>query len=194
MKSFKFILFFVLLNFLLYGESPKELKEIIDKEVRFNSWKEAKLDLEIYLKSNPDDSYAYSVYASVLGELKLYDDSILAIRNAINFEKNDEKKGEYYSDLGFYYYCKDIKDLSLDMYKKSLSLNTNIASSYYMIGLINYQNSDYDAALFNWKKYVSITDNIEKKIKMQDIISKFEKQINDLKSKLENEKTLRKNY
>jgi tetratricopeptide (TPR) repeat protein len=163
---------FLIVSLQLYSST---LNDIIDKTVRFNDWINAKIQLEDYLKSNASDSYAYSVYAEVLNNLKLYDQAISAEKNAITNEKNEEKKGEYYYNLGNYYYNKNVKDISLQMYEKSLSYNNMLAETYYNIGLINYENKDIDKCIENWKKYINLTSNMVKREKIQNVIALYEK-------------------
>jgi len=90
------------------------LNDILDKYIRFNNWAEAKTKLEEYIKQNPTDSYAYSLYAGTLNELKLYDEVIISLKNAINYENSVEKKGELYFNLGNAYYNKNSKEVSLE--------------------------------------------------------------------------------
>ena len=196
MKKIIFIVFlifnltFYFLSGLNLTNNPN-LNDIIDKYIRFDNWKQAKSSLEDYLKSNPTDTYAYSLYSEVLGELKLFDDAIVAARTALNYEKDSATQGELYNQLGYFYYSKKLPDLSLEMYNKSVALNNNLDSSYYMLGLIYSGKNDYDNTLANWKRYVMITTNLGKKEKMQTIISKLEKQFTDEKMKKAEETRLK---
>jgi tetratricopeptide (TPR) repeat protein len=191
MKKLFFILNFIIIISYIYCNT---LNDIIDKTVRFNKWDDAKKQLESYLSNNPVDSFGYSIYAAVLNELKLYDEAIIAVRNAINYENSNEKKGLLYFDLGTYYYNKGLKDVAVQNYNKSLEYNSNIDSTYYMLGTIYYENKDYDRAILNWKKYVEITANADKRAKMQAILAKFEKQLMEKKLKEEEEKRLREEF
>jgi tetratricopeptide (TPR) repeat protein len=191
-----FIVFLIIgINFyFLFGlnfSNNQNLTDIIDKYIRFDNWKEAKASIEDYLKSNPTDTYAYSLYANVLAELKLYDDAIVAARTALNYEKNSETQGEFYNQLGFFYYSKNLNDLAIEMYSKSVSLNNSLDSSYYMLGLLYSGKNDYDNTLSNWKRYIMITTNQEKKKKMQQIVSMLEKKFADDKMKKEEEAKLK---
>jgi tetratricopeptide (TPR) repeat protein len=170
-KILSLLLFLIILSFNLYCNS---LNDIIDNTVRYDKWDDAKIQLENYIKDNPGDANALSVYSSVLQNLKLYDLAITAMKNAINFETSDEKKGNYYFDLGQYYYAKKLNDIALEMYTKSLSLNSTLAEPYYMIGRINYENKNIDKSYEYWKKYIGLTTNIDKKKKLQMIIDRYE--------------------
>lgn len=178
----------------IFCNNQNEVNYIIDQYIRFNKWKEAKKELELYLKSNSTDTFAYSIYSEVLYELELYDDAILATRTALNYEKSDDFKAELYNNLGFYYYSKGLNDIALEMYNKSTSLRADLDSTYYNIGVIYLDKKDYDNTLNNWKKYVSLTNNIEKKTKMQDIISKLEKKLLEEKIKKEEEMRLKEEF
>jgi tetratricopeptide (TPR) repeat protein len=196
LKKIYFIVFliFTLNLYFLSGldfTNNASLNDIIDKYIRFDNWKQAKISLEDYLKSNPTDTYAFSLYANVLGELKMFDEAIVAARTALNYEQNKETQGEFYNQLGYFYYSKNLTDLSLEMYNKSVALNNNLDSSYYMLGLLYSGKNDYDNTLSNWKRYVMITTNMEKKEKMQTIISKLEKQFADEKMKKAEEARLK---
>lgn len=184
MKKNILLLFFIIIISNVYCNT---LNDIIDKSIRFNKWEEARAKLEKYLSSNPTDTHGYSIYASVLNQLTLYDDAILAVRSAINYEKNNNKKSEFYFNLGTYYYNKGLKDIAMDSYNKSLKLNKKLDSPYYMIGLINYENKDFDNAISNWKSYIEYTDNAEKREKLREAITKFEKHVLDDKLKKEEE-------
>lgn len=189
-----FLLFLILIISPIYSNNENEINYIIDKYIRFNKWREAKKELDDYLKNNSTDTFAYSIYAEVLKELKLYDEAIIATRTAINFEKKDDFLAELYNNLGFYYYCKGINDIALDMYKKSISLRNDIDSTYYNIGVLYLEKKDYDNAITNWKKYITLTTNADKKIKLQEILSKLEKQLVAEKLKKEEEDKLKEEY
>jgi tetratricopeptide (TPR) repeat protein len=196
LKKYFILIFtvFIVNSYALDLSSGPGVAEIIDKFVRFDKWREAKSAFENYLKSNPTDTYAYSVYANVLGELKLYDDAIIAARTGLNYEKTDEAKGGFYNQLGYFYYSKKINDLALDMYKKSSEYSKNLDSSYYMQGLIYAEKNDYDSAILSWKNYIAVTNNLAKREKMQALLSKLEKKITDEKMKKEEEKKLKEEY
>ena len=183
------ILFLLQIPVLLAGKS---LNEIIDEYFRYNNWGEAKSQLEIYIDSNASDPYAYSLYASVLNELNLHDEAIMAIRKAINYESSTEKKGIYYYRLGNLYYAKKLPDLSLQMYDKSTTYNGLIASPHYMKGLVHYENDRLEQCLTAWKKYIQLTDNLVKKDKIQKIINHFEQKILDDRLRAEEEERKRK--
>lgn len=191
MKKILFLFYFIIIIFSIHCNT---LNDIIDKTIRFNKWKEAKVQLEIYLKTNSTDSYAYSIYASVLNELKLYDDAILSVRKAINYEEKKNRKSELYFNLGNYYYSKKLKNNALQSYNESINLNKKIASPYYMIGVINYKNKEYNNALSNWKKYITLTDNSDKKTKLQEIINRFEQQLLEEKIRKEDEAKKREEF
>ena len=187
-------LYFFIIIFQILCINQNDINYIIDQYIRFNKWQDAKKELEIYLKKNPTDTYAYSIYSEVLYELELYDDAILATRTAINYEKTDEFKAELYNNLGFYYYCKGLNDIALEMYNKSISLRSDLDTTYYNLGIIYLDNEDYDNVLTNWKKYINLTNNIEKKNKMQQIIAKLEKKIIEDKIKKEEEERLKEEF
>ena len=187
-------LYFFSITFHVFSINQNDINYIIDQYIRFNKWQEAKKELEIYLKSNPTDTFAYSIYAQTLYELKLYDDAILATRTAINYEKSDEFKAELYNNLGFYYYCKGLNDIALEMYTKSTSLRSDLDTTYYNIGVLYLDKQDYDNVLSNWKKYINLTNNFEKKTKMQQIIAKLEKKILEDKLKKEEEERLKEEF
>lgn len=191
----KRVVILILLIFLLASFSySMTTKEIIDKYVRFDDWSGAKGQLELYLQTNSADSYAYSLYSTVLNELKLYDEAITAIRKAITIETSNEKKGEMFFNLGNYYYNKGLKDIAVEMYKKSSIYNPLIAQPYYMIGIIGYEANDFNSCLSNWKKFVALSTNIEKKEKLQRIIARFEKKLADEKKRKEEEERKKKEY
>lgn len=150
------------------------LNDIIDNTFRFNKWDEAKVQLEYYLKENSTDSYAFALYSTALENLKQYDLAITAMKNAINFEKSDEIKGSYYFNLGKYYYAKKQNEIAVEMLNKSLNLNATLAEPYYMKGLIDYNNKNYDNCFDNWKKYITLSSNTDKKRKIQLIIDRYE--------------------
>ncbi len=195
LKNTLFLLLFIIIIISpIYSNNENDLKYIIDKYIRFNKWQEAKKELENYLISNSTNSDAYSLYAEVLFELNLYDDAIIATRTAINFEKNDSNLAQLYNNLGFYYYNKGINDIAIDMYNKSISLRNDIDITYYNIGRLYFDKNDYDNALINWKKYINLSTNTEKKLKLQELISKLEQQLAAEKLKKEEEARLKEEY
>jgi len=173
MKFLLLVIFLIIISTFVFSSS---LNEIVDKYIRYNKWDEAKTQLEDYISSNQTDSRAISIYSTVLGELKLYDQAIVSTKNAINYETNEEKKSDLYYNLGDYYYKKNIKEVALEMFDKSLILNKTNFLTYYMMGLIHYENNDINKCIEYWKKYVNISTNFEKKDKLQKIIVKFEQQ------------------
>lgn len=176
-KNVLLILIFTLANHIFFSA---EIDNIIDNYIRYNNWNDAKINLEIYLKKNRTDSYAYSLYSLVLKELKMYDESIVALRNAINNEKSNEKKGELYFNLGNLFFEKGQKDISIEMYQKSLEFNDMLSQSYYMMGLVNFEKDSLNDTLVNWKKYLLYSIDIEKKRVIEQIVAKIE---DDIKTK-----------
>ena len=196
MKKKYLVFLFIMLVSLMYSNTLNDLivNNKIDNAIRLNKWEDAKSELELYLKNNSTDSYAYSIYAAVLNQLKKYDDAIIAVRTAINYEKSNEIKGNLYSDLGDYYYNKGLMDIALEMYKKSLEYNSMIDKSYYMMGTISYNTKDDDNAIRYWKKYIEITTNAPKREKLKKILDLYEKQIIAKKLKEEEEKRLKEEF
>lgn len=190
----KKIFFCILFIIIIYSVYCNTLNDIIDNTIRYNKWEDAKVELENYINNNPTDTYANSLYASVLNELKMYDEAIIAIRNAINFENTSNKKGYMYTDLGTYYYNKGLIDQAIQNYQTSLELNKNIDTSYYMMGLIYYEKKDYENAIYNWKKYIAITNNIPKKRKLQEALKLFESDLQTRKLKEEEEKRKKEEF
>jgi len=183
------IIFLFTILFLNSGlSSSDKLNSIIDKYFRFNKWNDAKNELEIYIKSYPSDPDAYRLYGSVLSELKLFDDAIISLRNAINYEKSDEKKGELYYNLGLNYYSKGLKSVAIQMFDLSTNLNNILDLPYYIKGVIYYENKEPEKAISNWKQYITLALNKEKKEKMEKIIALYEKQLTDEKLRIEEEK------
>lgn len=181
------------MTFLLFTLSlqAESLEDIIDNYLRYNKWSEAKVKLEQYISKNSNNSQAYTIYAGVLSRLGLNDEAIIATRKAINYESNSEKKGEYYTNLGYYYYEKKLNDLALDMFSKSTSYNSLLDAPYYMKGLIYYETDEIDKCLTSWKQYINITTNFPKKEKITRIIAKFEQKILEDRLKAEEEARLK---
>jgi len=184
----KIIILFIILTLSAGLSANEKLNSIIDKYFRYNKWSDAKNELEIFIKSYPSDPDAYRLYGSVLSELKLYDEAILSLRNAINYEKSDEKKGELYYNLGLNYYSKGLKSVAIQMFDMSTNLNNILDLPYYIKGVIYYENKDSEKAITNWKQYITLASNKEKKEKMEKIVALMEKQIVDEKLRLEEEK------
>ena len=113
----------------------------------------------------------------MLKELKLYDEAILALKNSIVHEKSDAKKGEIYFNIGNLFYDKNQKDIALEMYQKSIEFDTMLASPYYMSGLIYFELNNTELTIKNWKRYIGLTTDIEKRKKIEEIIKKIEKDV-----------------
>lgn len=193
MNLIKKLLFCTIISliYILNLFSQSSLEQIIDKQIRYNKWDIAKTELENYIRSYPSDSEGYRLYGIVLYELKLFDEAIIAIRNAINFEKSDEKKGELYYNLGLNYFAKGLKNIALEMFELSTALNKTLDLPYYFKGLIYYENKEPEKAISNWRQYTLLTTNSEKRAKMQQIVLLYEKQIQEEKLRLEEEKKKR---
>ena len=177
MKKFTFfIIYNILFLFLIvFGISAKSLNEIIDETIRFNNWQQARIELDAYTKANPNDADAFGLYAVALSQLKNYDEAIRACRTAINLEKSDEKKGEYYYNLGTFYYNMGVTDVAVSMYDKSIALNTMLAQPYYMLGLINFDKKDFDQCISYWTQYMSLCENDIKRAKIREAIGKIQR-------------------
>jgi tetratricopeptide (TPR) repeat protein len=188
------ILYFCFFIIIVSNVYCNKLNDIIDKSIRYNNWSQARDDLNKYILDNPTDTYAYSLYASVLNELKQYDEAIIAVRNAINYETRDLNKAKLYFNLATYYYSKGLTDVAMQNYLKSFDYDRNLAESYYMLGVIYYQKQDLTLALTNWKSYIDFSMNEDKKVKMKKVVELFEKRINDDKLKSEEDKRQREEF
>jgi len=190
MKRKIFIIFVSILTIAVFSDKifSTSITDIIDNTIRYNNWSEAKKQLENYIKINSTDSNGFVLYAAVLNELKMYDEAIIAARSAINFESSDEKKGEYYFNLGNYYFSKTLFDIAFQMYEKSVSLNTILPNPYYMMGLINYNNKDIKNCIKNWNVYVGLATDVKKRDKVKKVIAKLEQFLVDEKTRIETEK------
>jgi len=174
----KFTVFIISILFSLFavvGVSAKTLNEIIDETIRYNNWQQARIELDAYTKANPNDADAFGLYAVALSQLKNYDEAIRACRTAINLEKSDEKKGEYYYNLGTFYYNMGVTDVAVSMYDKSIALNTMLAQPYYMLGLINFDKKDFDQCISYWTQYMSLCENDIKRAKIREAIDKIQR-------------------
>lgn len=179
------ILGFILLAFSL---NAKTLNDIIDETVRYNNWSAAKDELDVYLRTNQNDAAAFSLYSVALSQLKDYDGAIKACRNAITLESSTEKKGEYYYNLGSYYYSSNILDVAVSMYQKSIELNSLLAQPYYMLGLIMFNRKDYNQCVNYWTSYVSLCEDSVKREKIQDAINKIKSFAEAEEKRIEQEK------
>ncbi|MCG8571042.1 MAG: hypothetical protein MJB14_12955 [Spirochaetes bacterium] len=182
-------LLFCIIN-ISFHLSAESLDDIVNQYFRYDKWAEAKIALEDYISVNSTDSKGLSYYAAALFQLKATDEAIMALRKAINYEDSTDKKGSYYYRLGAYYYDQQLTELALEMLNKATTYNTIIASPYYLKGLIYYEQGSMDDCLSNWKKYVHLTTNIEKKKKIEKLISLFETEI--LEAKIRQEEAERK--
>ena len=97
MKKCIIIFYFLTTISFIHGD---ELQNIIDTYIRYNKWSESVEKLDELLKTYPDNPEISSLLSIVYIELKLYDKAIITLRKAINSAKNDEKRGEYYYNLG----------------------------------------------------------------------------------------------
>ena len=176
MKKFTVFIISILFSlFAVVGVSAKTLNEIIDETIRYNNWQQARIELDAYTKANPNDADAFGLYAVALSQLKNYDEAIRACRTAINLEKSDEKKGEYYYNLGTFYYNMGVTDVAVSMYDKSIALNTMLAQPYYMLGLINFDKKDFDQCISYWTQYMSLCENDIKRAKIREAIDKIQR-------------------
>ena len=176
MKKFTVFIISILFSlFAVVGVSAKTLNEIIDETIRYNNWQQARIELDAYTKANPNDADAFGLYAVALSQLKNYDEAIRACRTAINLEKSDEKKGEYYYNLGTFYYNMGVTDVAVSMYDKSIALNTMLAQPYYMLGLINFDKKDFDQCISYWTQYMSLCENDIKRAKIREAIGKIQR-------------------
>ena len=108
-----------------------------------------------------------------MSQLKNYDEAIRACRTAINLEKSDEKKGEYYYNLGTFYYSMGVTDVAVSMYEKSIALNTMLAQPYSMLGLIYFDKKEFEQCISYWTQYMSLCENDVKRNKIREAIGKI---------------------
>lgn len=189
MRKYIIILILQMIYSSIFSES---LKTIIDEYVRYNKFDEAIMKLENFISSNSSDSDAYALYAALLNENKKSDEAIIAYRKAIAYEDSEEKKGEYYFNIANIYYQKDILDIAKETYQKALTHNNMLSSAYYMIGLINFNQGNTKQTIENWKRYVLITNNFEKKEKITKILSLINQKIAEEKLRKEEEERRKK--
>lgn len=173
-KIIIFIISVLFSSFFVIEVSAKTLNEIINGTIRLNNWTQACIELDDYTKSNINDADAFGLYAVALSQLKRYDEAIRACRTAINLEKSDEKKGEYYYNLGTFYYNMGVLDAAVSMYNKSISFNAMLAQPYYMLGLVNYGNKNFDQCISYWSQYMSLSDNDAKRMKIREAVDKIQ--------------------
>ncbi|HBI37299.1 MAG: hypothetical protein A2015_09960 [Spirochaetes bacterium GWF1_31_7] len=188
MKKCIIIFYFLTTISFIHGD---ELQNIIDTYIRYNKWSESVEKLDELLKTYPDNPEISSLLSIVYIELKLYDKAIITLRKAINSAKNDEKRGEYYYNLGNIYYLQSNFSIALDMFMKSIEFNPLLAGSYYFTGLIHFEKNDTDSAISSWRKYIEYSNNTDKKNKLNNIIRLIEKSALDAKQKKEDEERRR---
>lgn len=185
----KLIITMILFHILQAVYCDDALKDIVDNYVRYNNWSQAATALSGYLQLHPDDAEGYALAGLVSGELTRYDESIMLFRKAINYAGNDEKKGEYYYNLGSIYYRQKLYDIALETLNKATELNPLLAGSYYLEGLINFEKNNNENAVVMWNKYVKYTTDAEKKSKVEEVLARLSEKIEgDRKKKEEEEK------
>jgi tetratricopeptide (TPR) repeat protein len=191
MKKTACILLAIILPISLYCNT---LNDIIDESVRFDNWGEALTRLEEYVVENPADARGHLWHGLVLEQLGKYDEAILAMRNAINYEQTSEKKGEYYYNLGKVYYSKKVNETALEMFNKATIYNSLIPQPWYFIGTIHYQAGRYDEFMAAWRKFITLSTDKRKNAKMQRVMALLTKKIEDDRLRAEEEKRLREEF
>jgi tetratricopeptide (TPR) repeat protein len=177
---FALIVFFLLFTFYSCkstGDSSltkEETYEKIEDYLLTSKLNKAKNITENYLKENSDDSIVLCYYGLVLYAYKKYDDSINAYEKAIELEDNNYLKSKYHYNLGFLYYEKGMKDKAYDEFIKSISYNDTLDSSFYFLGLIEFENNQIEKCIKHWQRYTEVTTNDKKReniVKIIDILN-----------------------
>jgi tetratricopeptide (TPR) repeat protein len=153
--------------------TKEETYEKIENYLLKSKLYKAKGMTESYLKDNSDDSIVLCYYGLVLYAYKRYNDSINAYEKAIQLEDDDYLKGKYHYNLGFLYYEKGMRDKAYDEFIKSIKYNDTIDSSFYFLGLIEFENNQIDKCIKYWIRYTEVSSNVTKReniIKIIDIL------------------------
>lgn len=172
----RLLLFVFFSPFFLYSEEM-ELNLIIDRFIRTSQWSEASVALKQYLKSNPLDHEAYAILSSVESELHRYTSSISAMRKAISYVFNNEKKSEYYYNLSIIYYKEDMLEAAIECNEIAMKLNPTLPNPYYLNGIMWFHKNELENANKSWQKYLTYSNNPELKEKINKIVTMLNEQL-----------------
>ena len=174
------VLFFIIPIF-IHAES---LENIVYDYIYTQKWDEAAKKLNKYLYKNPQDHEAFAILSSVESERGNQVAAIHAMRKAISYVTNDEKKSEYYYNLSIVYYRQNMKDAAIECNIIANKLNPTLPNPYYINGIMLYQQERQEDALNSWKKFLIYSSNTELNEKIKPLKSLMENYEQDLKKYL----------
>jgi len=109
-----------------------------------NRVKDAIQEIKNYLKSNPEDDHAYSIFARCYYKLKDFDQGIQTLREAIRI---NPQNGYYFYLLGFGFLGKGQLIESRNYFQQGINLEPYQGEYYGMLGRTYLRDNQYNLAL-----------------------------------------------
>ena len=139
------LFFFPILSF------ANSLENIIFDYIYTQRWDEAATELNKYLYKNPQDHEAFALLSSVESERANHAAAIQAMRKAISYVTNDEKKSEYYYNLSIVYFRQNMTEAAIECNLIANKLNPTLPNPYYINGIMLFHQERREDALVSVK-------------------------------------------
>ena len=152
--SFVFTLMLLFTQFLAYPESKKEDELFLKAQKYFfqKKFEMAELLLQEVIKSDPENSLAYSYLGDILLKKQLYDGALNLYKKALDLSPEG---AENWFRIGQIYYFKKMGSESIEHYNKSLALDNKLKIVYCHIGLSYLMiMRDKEKTIENWEIYI----------------------------------------
>ena len=176
------LFFFPILSF------ANSLENIIFDYIYTQRWDEAATELNKYLYKNPQDHEAFAILSSVESERANHAAAIQAMRKAISYVTNDEKKSEYYYNLSIVYFRQNMTEAAIECNLIANKLNPTLPNPYYINGIMLFNQERREDALNSWKKFLIYSSNSELNEKINQVTKLLEEYLSQQKTQEEKEK------
>ena len=184
MKRFLLLTALFFIPILIFADS---LEDIIYNYIYTQKWSDAAKELNKYLYKNPQNHEAFALLSSVESEQGNQTAAIQAMRKAISYVTNDEKKSEYYYNLSIIYYRQNMAEAGIECNLIANKLNPTLPNPYYMNGIMLYHKDRLEEALNSWKKFLIYSNNQELNEKINQVTSLLEEYLSKQKTQEEKE-------
>jgi TolB-like protein/Tfp pilus assembly protein PilF len=121
------------------------------------NWQKAEEQFLIALELNPSDGETYHFYGHYLSFMNREDESIVAFKNALNF---DPLSALHRNCMGNTYLQMEEFKLAENSITKAMELSPELQVGYYILGLLRERQNRMEEAIVAWEKAVQYSDSL----------------------------------